>query len=118
MDIATGLKPGLVGAVIGAVVMAAVGFTMLGWVTTGSAEDLAQSKAETAVVAALVPFCVLKARHDPDQAMLTKFQGEQSSYDRSDLVTKAGWASVGDRTADNGDLAHACAEKLYTPKSS
>ena len=49
------LKPGLWGAVAGAIAMSTVGFWQLGWVTTSTAEQLAQDRAETAVVAALVP---------------------------------------------------------------
>ena len=97
--------------------MAIVGFWQLGWTTTATAEKLAQETAETAVVAALVPFCVVKAQQDPDKATLTKFQAEQSSYTRSDMVMKAGWATVGNQKSPDNALARACSDKLNGMKS-
>ena len=60
------------GAAAGAVAMTIVGFSQLGWFTAGSADRMAQDRADTAVVAALVPFCVTKAQADPDHAVLVK----------------------------------------------
>jgi hypothetical protein len=119
MQIPEWLKPGLWGAVAGAIAMAIVGFWQLGWVTTTTANQLAQERADTAVVAALVPFCVVKAQQDPDsKTVLAKLQAEQSSYSRSDLVMKAGWATVGGDKAPDSALAHACSDKLNGAKSS
>ena len=70
MQIPVWLKPGLWGAASGAVVMAIVGFSQLGWKTEGTAEQLAQDRADTAVVAALVPFCVAKAQMTPSKRRL------------------------------------------------
>jgi hypothetical protein len=117
MQIPVWLKPGLWGAAVGAIAMATVGFSQLGWVTKGTAEQLAQERSDTSVVAALVPFCVVKAQQDPDLATLAKFQAEQSSYSRSDLVLKAGWATIGGKTSPDNALARACSDKLHTLKS-
>jgi len=118
MELPPSVKPGLWGAVAGAIAMAIVGFSYLGWTTATTSEKLARETADTAVVAALVPFCVVKAQADPDQATLTKFQAEQSSYSRSDIVMKAGWATVGGETTGSNALARACAEKLHVAKAS
>lgn len=107
------LKPGVWGAVLGAAAIAIVGFTQLGWTTEGSAQRMAQERADAATVAALVPFCVAKAQHDPDHASLAKFQAEESSYTRSDHVMKAGWATLGGNTSPNSALASACSDKLH-----
>jgi hypothetical protein len=117
MQIPVWLKPGLWGAACGAVAVAVVGFSQLGWTTQHTAEQMAQAQADTAVVAALVPFCVAKAQQDPNHATLTKFQTEQSSYSRSDLVMQAGWATVGGKTAPDNDLARACSEQLHATKT-
>jgi len=111
------LKPALWGAASGAIVMAIVGFSQLGWKTAGSAEQLAQERADTAVVAALVPYCVAKAELDTQQVTLAKFHAEQSSYSRNDMVTKAGWATLGTAKFPDNALARACSEKLQTMKS-
>ena len=74
-------------------------------------------RADTAVVAALVPFCVAKAQTETQQAALASFQAEQSSYSRSDLVVKAGWATLGTAKSPDSSLARACSAKLYGMKS-
>lgn len=107
------LKPGLWGTAFGAIAMATIGFAELGWTTAGTTEHVAQERAEMAAVAALVPFCITKAHQDTDRAALAKFLTEQSSYSRTDLVTKAGWATVGANTSPNDALARACSEKLF-----
>ena len=117
MDIPSWLKPGLWGAGIGAIAMATVGFTQLGWTTAGTADQLAQDRSDTAVVAALVPFCVAKAQQDPNQAEHAKFLAETSSFSRNDLVIQAGWATLPGMTAPNADLARACSDKLHGAKS-
>ena len=117
MEIPVGLKPGLWGAAAGAIAMAIVGFSYLDWTTAATAAKLAQEAANTAVVAALVPFCVVKAEQDPNQATLTKFQAETSSYSRSDIVLKAGWATLDGKTNGSDALARACAEKLHVEKT-
>jgi hypothetical protein len=117
MQVPVWTKPALWGAVVGAVGIAIVGFSQLGWKTAGSAERFAQERADTAVVAALVPFCVVKAQQDPDKAVLVKLRAEDSSYTRDDMVTKAGWATLGGDTSPDSALANACSEKLHGMKS-
>jgi hypothetical protein len=112
------LKPGLWGAALGAIALAIVGFSQLGWRTATSADQLAQDRAETAVVAALVPFCVAKAQENTEQVALAKFRAEQSAYSRSDLVTQAGWATFGVAKTPDSALARACSVKLYEMKTS
>ena len=117
MKLPVWLKPGLWGVVVGAIAISIVGFSQLGWTTTATAERLAQERVNTAVVAALVPFCVAKAQQDPDKAVLTKFQAEQPSYSRSDMVMKAGWATLGNEQSPDNALARACSDKLQGMKS-
>ena len=69
------------------------------------------------MVAALLPFCVAKAQAGSEQTALANFQAEQSSYSRTDLVIKAGWATVGVAKSPDSALAQACSVKLYAPKS-
>jgi hypothetical protein len=117
MQVPVWIKPALWGAVGGAIGVAIVGFSQLGWKTATSSEDLAQERAQTAVVAALVPFCVTKAQQDPDKAILVKLHAEDSPYMRSTLVTKAGWTTVGGYSSQDTALADACSQKLHDMKS-
>jgi hypothetical protein len=117
MKIPTWLKPAIWGAAAGAIAVSFIGFSQLGWTTSGTAEQLAQARADTAVVAALVPFCVAKAQQDPDKAAFTKFYAETSPYSRNDIVMKAGWATVGNAQSPDNALARSCSDKLNTAKS-
>ena len=117
MKIPSAVKPGLWGVAAGAIGMAIVGFSYLGWTTAATSEKLARETASAAVVSALVPFCVLKAQTDTNQATLAKFQTEQSSYSRGEIVLKAGWASFNGDTSSSDGIARACAEKLHVAKA-
>lgn len=118
MKIPAYVKPGIWGAVAGAVIISFVGFRELGWTTASSAEQAAAQRANLAVVAALVPFCVTNAEQDTDASKLVKLRAEESSYARGQLVQAAGWATMPGTTKADSDLARACAEKLTSVKSS
>ena len=107
-------SPGVWGAVIGGVATMIVGFSCGGWTTAGSTARIASEQSGVAVVAALSPFCVSKAQHDPDASKLVKFKAETSSYSRSDIVRSAGWATLPGMTAPDYALAQTCSERLMT----
>ena len=77
---------------------------------------MASDRADSAVVAARVPFRAANAEWDPDQAKLAKLKGEQSSYNRSQLVSDSGWAALPGMTTPDRGLVSACSEKLQGPK--
>jgi hypothetical protein len=111
------VKPGMWGAVVGAIAIMILGFWEMGWTTGSSAERMAKDRADTAVVAALVPFCVASAQKDPDPANLVKLKAETSAYSRTELVSKAGWATLPGMTTPDRELASACSDKLEGPKA-
>src|SRR6266849_918944 len=86
MQVPTWVKPGIWGAVVGAVAMCIVGFWGLGWTTSGTAQRAGQERVDAAVLVALVPFCVAKAQLDPDTTKLAKLRAETSPYTRTQLV--------------------------------
>ena len=110
-------KPALLGAGCGVIAIVFVGFSLLGWKTSQGAADMAQEQADTAVVTALVPFCVAKAGQASEQSTLAKVKAEDSAFSRSELVMKAGWATIGESTTPDNALAIACANTLRTAKS-
>lgn len=110
-------KPALLGAGCGAVALAFIGFSQLGWKTSQGAADMAQEQADAAVVTALVPFCVAKAEQVSEQNTLAKVKADNSAFSRSDLVMKAGWATVGESKTPDSALAIACANTLLKAKS-
>ena len=101
------LKPGVWGAVIGGAAVAVIGFSAGGWVTGGTAEEMAAARAETAVVQAFTPICVANAQREPEKLAQLK---AESSWQRDTFVEKAGWAD-GAGTEYRDDVADACAPK-------
>src|SRR5260370_4659826 len=88
------VKGGCWVGVVGALKIMFGGFWQLGWRTAGTAERMAADRANSAVVAVLVPFCVAMAERDPDQAKLAKVKAEQSHWSRRQLASGAGWATI------------------------
>lgn len=114
MNIPTWTKPAIWGAVIGAAAFTIFGFSYMGWTTAGTADRMAAERSETAVVAALVPFCVAKAQGEAGAEALAKLKLETSSYSRSDIVRTAGWATLPGMSAPDSALARACSDRLMT----
>ena len=106
------LKPGLTGAVIGAIAVAIGGFSWGGWVTGGTAEAMAASQARLQVVDALVPFCVARAEADPEAPRITAELNDAASYKRAEILMNAGWATMPGAEKADADLARACAATL------
>lgn len=101
------IKPGAWGAAGGAVAAIVIGFAWGGWVTGGTADELAEARVEAAIVQAFTPICVTAAQLEPAQLVLLK---AESSWSRDTFVEKAGWANaVGEDYRD--EVAAACAEK-------
>ena len=58
MKLPSSLKPGIWGAVIGAVLLSVLGFSVFGWTLGGTADRMAREQAEAAVIEVLTPICV------------------------------------------------------------
>jgi hypothetical protein len=107
------LKPGLYGAVCGAVALAVVGFSSWGgWVTGGTARAMAAEQSRTDVVAALSLICVDQSKRDPQLADRIAAIKAVSSWSRGDLVMKNGWATMPGTTEANSQVAKDCADKV------
>jgi len=67
-----------------------IGFSWGGWVTGGTAGQMATTSAQSASVLALTPLCVAKGEQQPEQLVALK---KESNWSRGDFVTKAGWVA-------------------------
>jgi hypothetical protein len=106
------VKALLIGAVLGAVVLAIVGFKWGGWVTGGAAEKESAARADSAVTVALAPMCIDTFKRAPDAAaQLTSLQ-KLSAYQQGDFVEKGGWATPVGSKDPNRSVARACADAL------
>ncbi len=112
MNIPEWLKPALYGAAAGAVALAIVGFSWGGWVTGGAAKQMAANQAKLEVVAALVPICAQQSKQDPQVVDTLAQLRDAGSWQRSDMLMKAGWATMPGSSDPNRDVARACMEKL------
>lgn len=106
------LKPALVGAAVGAIALAIVGFTAGGWMTNSKAERLAASRASTETVSALVPYCVAASMADPAASAIIDELKAARSFERDDIVMDAGWATAPGADRPDRQLAVECAVKL------
>jgi hypothetical protein len=119
VQIPASLKPGLIGAALGAIATMVIGFGQGGWYTTKSAEQLADRQSSVAVVNALVPVCVAQSKLDPNgTTKIDAMTKMVTSYEKRDFVMKAGWATASGSESPNGDVATACADVLVKARQS
>ncbi len=105
-------KPGVYGALTGAVVASVLGFTWGGWTTNGNAQELAKSHAAEEVTLAMVPVCLDISATDPQRAAkLATLQGV-SGFNLSKAMMATGWATPAGYDEPSRTLAKACAEGL------
>ena len=97
------------GSVIGALI---VGFNWGGWVTGGSARDMAVQSGKDAVVQRLAPICVYQFNQDPEKDQKLTELKESSSYQRGDYVEKQGWATMPGEEKPDSKVADECAKRL------
>ncbi len=106
------IKPALWGAVGGAIALSVIGFAWGGWVTGGTAQEMAEKMAEDAVVGRLAPICVEQFSQDSEKDQKLEKLKETKSWQRDDYVEKQGWATMpGEEEADS-KVAEKCAELL------
>lgn len=107
-------KPALWGAAGGALVLAVLGFTWGGWMTSGKAEANAARRADAAVVGALAPVCVVRFRGDAAVQANLEALKKADPWARGDFIEKGGWATAVDSeaTGQMTSVAKACAEIL------
>jgi hypothetical protein len=119
MQIPTWTKPGITGAIVGAIATMIIGFSQGGWYSGGSAERLAQQRSEVAVIDALVPICISQSKLDPDTtAKLGQLVAMKTSYEQRDFVISSGWATMPASDGPNRDLASKCADALVKSAAS
>lgn len=110
------LKRLLQGMAVGAVATMLIGFNWGGWTLGSTARLMADTKASSAVVAALAPICVAQfqsAADAPSQLALLK---KVSTWEQDTFIEKGGWDKMpGSKSADTG-VARVCANMLDAPK--
>jgi hypothetical protein len=95
-----------------AVVTMIVGFTWGGWVTGSTAQSMAQTTGEDAVVKRLAPMCVVQFTQDPSRDLKLKEVKDVDNWQRGDYVKKQGWATMPGEQDPDGKVADECAKLL------
>ena len=106
------IEPILWGAAGGAVVLAVVGFMWGGWLTGGTAQQLAEEAAEKAVRDRLAPICVAQYNRDPEKDQKLKEMKMIETYQRGDYVKKQGWSTMPGEKDSNYAVSSECADLL------
>jgi dienelactone hydrolase len=107
------MKPGVWGAVIGSILTMIVGFSWGGWTTSSTANQAAIQRADAAVTTAFVPICLAREKVDGAKGKrLDELKAITSSYEQTDFVMKAGWATFPGTADPNRNVAEACASAL------
>jgi hypothetical protein len=102
----------LQGAVAGAIATVVIGFSWGGWVTGGTAKEMAQKGVSSALVSALSPICVDRFKHSGDPAAnLTEFK-KVNSWQQGPFIEKGGWTTMPSGGPANSAVAQACATLL------
>jgi hypothetical protein len=110
------LKRLLQGMAVGAVATMIIGFNWGGWMLGGTAKQMADQQASSAVVATLAPICVAQFQSAADApTQLTELK-KVSTWQQGTFIEKGGWDKMpGSKSADNG-VARACATMLDSLK--
>ena len=115
MKMSTNTKPLIQGTVLGAIACAVIGFTWGGWVTGGTARKDAGVAAHNATVAALAPFCAERFRAQGDAPAKMAELAKASTWERTTVVEKSGFAVMPGTKSNDSDIARACVELLLAP---
>jgi hypothetical protein len=88
-----------------------VGFTWGGWVTGGSARDMAEAAAEQAQAQVAAAVCVDQFMAAADaRPQLASLKENTSSWRQENFIEDGGWAVIADQEYDGA--AELCAERL------
>jgi hypothetical protein len=103
----------LQGIVLGAAVTMIIGFYWGGWTLASTAKQMAEDRANTAVVAVLAPICVDKFQQQDDAAAKLVELKKVVSWSQASFVAAHGWATMpGAGEPKTLAVARACAEML------
>ncbi|MCB8972615.1 MAG: hypothetical protein H6654_03585 [Ardenticatenaceae bacterium] len=99
---------------IGAIILTLFfGFSRGGWMTGGSAERMAESASQSAVVERLAPICVMQFNQDPSRDQkLEELKTLGSDFQRAKYVKEQGWATIPGEETPDGPVATECAKRL------
>lgn len=98
---------------LGAVLLTLLlGFTWGGWMRASTAQKLAGTTANAAVVERLAPICVAQSNLDPAKDAKLQEMSALDSYKRAEYVRTQGWATMPGEAQPDRKVADACLKLL------
>lgn len=110
-------KPFSLGALAGAALISWVGFSGLGWMSSGTADRLIKQKAEAAVVVAYSRICSAQFSSASNLPVRLAALEKTDRWSRGDVLVKGGWATMAGSTEPIYGVSQACADLLLPEKS-
>jgi hypothetical protein len=99
-----------------AVATIVVGFVWGGWVTGGTATDMATKAAAGANAKLAADVCAVQFNNDPQAATQLVALNKLDSWRRADFITQGGWAKISGMKEPITGAADLCAKQLSEPK--
>ncbi|RIK42760.1 MAG: hypothetical protein DCC55_07870 [Chloroflexi bacterium] len=98
---------------LGAIVLTLIlGFTWGGWVTGGTAQNMAAVSAQEALLTRLTPMCMALFNQDPERDEKLQALQATASYQRAAYVQAQGWATLPGEAQPDTKVAAECAKRL------
>ena len=109
-------KPFCLGALVGALLIAWAGFDLFGWKTGGASGTLAKRQADGAVVAAHARICSARFNSAANLPVRLAELRKTERWSRSQVVAKAGFATMPGEKEPTQGVSEACANLLVPEK--
>ena len=114
MNIPDGLKSGLLGALGGATLLAATGFSIGGWVTDSTATIRADAAVSVATQMVMVDICVGQSQEDPNLQNVLSDLRATNAYAQPIVIEDAGWATMPGKSSAGLGIAKQCADLIVS----
>jgi hypothetical protein len=89
-----------------------VGFSWGGWVTGGTAREMATKAGQEANASMAAGFCVTQFKNDSNTVSQLAALNKTDTWDRGDFITKGGWAKLPGMKEPVPGSADLCAKAL------
>lgn len=100
-------------ALAAAILTIYIGFSWGGWITTNTANRLADMKSQDAVLARLAPICMAQFDQDPQRVeKLDELKVLTTSVQRTRYVKEQAWAVMPGDIEPDDKVAAACAKEI------
>ena len=106
------IKLGLWSAIGGGIILAIVGFSWGGWMTGGSAQEMAVEITSAAMVDRLAPLCLMRFNEDPEKDQKFEALNKASSWQRRGYVEEQGWATLAGENKPDSPVAIECVDQI------